>query len=207
LSGELNVPSLPLGTVIWQTPLAGLAHDADNPDVSVLVSSRRVSLCHTKQLLGRYLGGGRGTGMHFGSIAILDVSPQACLLTGRLELYGADHSGRRVTDQRSQLVSTNGFFALTPNATPKLLRRRTPAAMIATFGFSGNERDPASPDGLCHHPAMPQTWHLTVNRTERIGFANRPDPYNGPFATCHGQLLFGGAFDGSGTSGVALLGP
>jgi hypothetical protein len=181
---ELRDDTAPAGTVIWQGPFPGGPQDVGEVEVSLYVAVGRPPACRGGQVVGRYLDGGRGTGNHFGNIALVDVLSRPCALRGTLRLRGEDRGGRAVTPERS--VRLGDELVLGPDATLAMVTQEAPAALIAAFMFSGNERDDATPDGLCHGPTRPARWRVTIGRALRMTVRNADG--SDSFASCHGRF-------------------
>lgn len=187
---ELNDPAAPFGQVVWQTPLRGTEQDAESGSVGLIVATHHAPPCRANQLLGRYANGGNGTGDHFGNIDLLNTSPRACSLNGRLTLHGVGTDGRPDTNTVSEPVGPP--LVLSPKTTLRLLDHDPATALIATFGFAGDARDdPQAPNGLCYdHETVPRAWLLTLSTGDTLRIRNGAPGEGGPFYSCHGSLSF-----------------
>ena len=202
---ELVDPTVPLGTIVWQTPLAGGPQDDSNVAVSAYVAVPPSTRCSAEQLRGRYLNGGRAMGQKFGGVALLNVSPRPCVLTGRLTLNGQNSSGTTVTESISQ--PTGDRFVLSPNATPRKLHAADGSALTVTFAFAGNHRDdPNISDGQCREWAQPAIWTVRLGDAGSIVFPNGGRGAQGSFYSCHGELYFDTDLNVIGATGVHLSG-
>ena len=197
---ELADPGAPFEQVVWQTPLSGTEQDAASGSIGLVVTMHRAPPCRADQLLGRYANGGNGTGDHFGNIDLLNTSPRACSLNGRLTLHGIGTDGQPDTSTVSEPVGP--VLVLSPKTTLRTLEHDPASALIVTFGFAGDARDdPQAPNGLCYdHETTPKAWALTLNTSTTLRIPNGAPGEGGPFYSCHGSLSL------ALSRGVQLLG-
>jgi hypothetical protein len=193
---ELNEPTASFGHVVWQTPLAGSEQYASFGPLVLIVATHRVPPCRADQLEGRYQNGGEAMQSQFGAIDLLDTSPRACSLTGRLSLAGIGATGQPDTNTVSEPIAPP--LVLSPRTTLRALARDPAAALIATFSFTRPLIDEAN--GNCNHRETPTAWSLTLNSGVTVLLANGATGEGGPFSSCRGNLSF------ALSSGVQLLG-
>ncbi len=199
-AGELVDPTVPLGTIVWQTPLAGGPQDGDKIGVSAYVAVPPSPPCRARQLRGFYLNGGRAMGQKFGGITLRNVSSRPCTLEGRLTLDGQNSRGRTVTDSISQ--PSGDHFVLSPDATAA-----DASALTVSFSFAGNHRDdPKTFDGQCRTWAEPATWTVRLGDAGSVVFPNGGGGADSSFYSCHGELYFDTDLNVIGATGVHLSG-
>jgi hypothetical protein len=188
---EFNDPGAPFERVLWQNPLPGGEQAASSESVDLIVATHPAPPCRADQLLGRYENGGYATQDHFGNIDLLDASPRACTLQGRLTLRGVARDGRGDTDTASERVGSG--LVLSPRATLRGLAHDPAAALIATFGFAGGTTgDPYTRDDLCtDHEITPSAWSLTLGTGGTLRLPNGAPGEGGPFYSCLGTLSSG----------------
>jgi hypothetical protein len=187
--GELDDPGVTFGQVVWESPLPGSLQSAQAPQLSIVVGVHRAPRCTADQLLGRYANGGNGTGNHFGNVILLDASPRACTLSGRVRLHGVDRRGAADTGILS--VRFSPALVLSPGATARDVLRGPTGALIATFWFGGNARDDVSGTTTCYsHETVPYAWTLDLGSGGTVRFANGAPGEGGPYDSCHGAISF-----------------
>lgn len=184
---ELNEPAVPFGQVVWQTPLAGTEQYASFGPLVLTVATHRSPPCRADQLHGRYHNGGEAMNSQFGAIDLLDTSPQACSLNGRLTLTGIGATGRPETETVSEPIAPP--LLLSPRTSLRTLARDPAAALIATFGFTGAQSD--TPNLICDvRTTTPTAWSLTLSSGVTLHIANGAPGEGGPFSSCRGNLSF-----------------
>jgi hypothetical protein len=82
------------GTVIFQSPPAGLPDNGPGRQVNVITAVRRAPPCAAGQLALTYVGGEPATGNDFGTLLVTDRSTLACALRGPLRVTGVNRAGR-----------------------------------------------------------------------------------------------------------------
>jgi hypothetical protein len=162
-SGELIRTRVPMGTVLWQSPLPGAIGDLQSAEVSVLVAVPRAPTCHARQLTGRYGENSPTSGdSRNGSLTLFNVSAMPCALRGTIRVEGRDADGRRVTETSSVRVHTP--LVLSPHTRPSAPH----AALYATLGaFAG-----ASMSQPCDDFVQPVTWSVALRRRGRVSIRN-----------------------------------
>ncbi|HEX4344764.1 MAG TPA: hypothetical protein VHZ31_04305 [Solirubrobacteraceae bacterium] len=181
---ELDDPAARFGTVAWQIPLPGARQEADGFETVLYVATRRAAPCRARQVVGRYLGGGKAGGQDFGNIALLDVSARPCAVRGRLRLQPRDRRGGPL--RRARAGPAGDEIVLSPGARPQMLDASdlSPPALIASLMFSGYERG-GEANGDCRL-VRPAAWRVTFNGDQRITVRNADD--EDAFASCSGVL-------------------
>jgi hypothetical protein len=190
---EINDARAPFGHVVWQIPLPGTKQDVGSGSMELIVATRRAPRCRATQLLGRYWDGGNATQDHFGNIALLDTSPEACTLEGRLTLHGVGADGRADTKTVSEPIGP--ALVLSPRTSTRMLEHQPATALIAAFGFAGGADGPQGP---CYD-TFPRAWSIALSTNVTLRIANGGAGAGGPFYSCRGSLSFGLS------SGVHLL--
>lgn len=182
-AGELVRTRMPMGTVLWQSPLPGAIGDPQSAQVSVLVAVPRAPTCQAQQLTGRYKENSPTSGdTRNGSLTLFNISATPCSLRGTIRVQGRDAEGRRVTDTSSIRVHTP--LVLSPRTRPSAPH----AALYATLGaFHG-----ASMSQPCTDVTQPVTWSIALRQRGRISIRN-VDTTDGrnrarSFYTCRGAL-------------------
>jgi hypothetical protein len=181
---ELDDPAARFGTVAWQIPLAGVRQQADGFETTLYVATRRAAPCRARQVVGRYLGGGKAGGHDFGNIALLDVSARPCGVRGRLRLQPRNGHGMSLGHARTGPAGDE--IVLSPAARPQMLdaSELPPPALVASLMFSGYERG-GEANGDCRL-VRPAAWRVTFNGDQRITVRNADD--EDAFASCSGVL-------------------
>ncbi len=188
---EISDPEVPLGTVIWQEPFPGAIQERSQASVYLDVAVRQVPACRRDQLAGAFLSGGVGTGDLFGNIALLDVSAQACALSGPMTLTGLRRDGHPDTVSVSERLEPP--VTLNPRASAAAIAQPA-SSLIAEFGFADDVRDdPTAPNGLCSSFRYPATWSVTIGHSPPLLVPNRDpsaaaEPGHGRFYSCRGGL-------------------
>lgn len=183
---ELLDPRVPLGTVVWQSPLPRSPTDPGVGGVDILVAVPPAAGCRASDLRGAYWDGGNGTGNHFGNVAVIDRSNAPCALAGRLTLAGLDRAGRIVTGPASEPVRR---LMLSPRARVSQLPPHQDAGLFAIFGFSG------AAYGLCgdvhRQVTVPSTWRLRIGSAvvqfPNVPYVGLPGEKGGPFYSCEAR--------------------
>jgi hypothetical protein len=192
------------GTVIFQTPPAGVQDAGPGKDITVVMAVRPAPVCRAGQLALSYLRGGAGAGNDFGSVVVRDHSPRPCALTGPLHLVGTGTAGRPVTQPVTFAVA--GVAVLSP-ATGPVSQRITlggspqsaaRGAFVASLLLEAEYRDgPASVDrGYCAPLwVIPAAWRVTLPDGQVLTVANADrfnpvgfDGTSGGLVTCRGEL-------------------
>jgi hypothetical protein len=182
---ELAQPRVPFGQVVWQQPLPGPKPGGSKGGVDVVVAAGPQPQCRAAQLQGRGQPGEPLTGdTTIENIELIDTSPHACSLQGRITLHGIGHNGRADTRTASQPIEP--VLVLSPNTTPRTLAHDPSTALIGTFSFAGAGEYNGGP---CPRPNSPSAWSLTLSDHGNLRIPAEPDDF-GRFATCHRTLTF-----------------
>jgi hypothetical protein len=185
---EVDDPGVATGQVVWQVPLPGTKQHGSETGAQLFIAVHPAPPCRADQLKGRYQNGQAVmAGMHLGSIELVDASPHACSLRGRIELQGLSSTGQADTETYSQPVGPP--VVLSPRTTLWTFRDARATALIATFGFIGSS---AAPDGPCQtRNITPSAWTITLSNGTALRITNHAPGNGGPFYTCQGSLTHG----------------
>ncbi|HEX5190015.1 MAG TPA: PASTA domain-containing protein [Streptosporangiaceae bacterium] len=209
VDGGVDDVAAPFGSVVFQSPPAGLPDSEPGRQVDVVVAVRTSPACVAGQLELSYLGGGAGAGNDFGTLLIGDRSSRPCTLTGPLHVSGLDLAGRKVTATVGYPVT--GVAVLSPGI--GTVARSSPGGtgtgmhpgdLTGVSTLRAEYRDgPAGVDrGLCAPLwVVPASWRVTLAGGTSLVVANinrhdRGLVPSGGLVTCRGRL------DGAGSATV-----
>lgn len=190
------------GTVIFQSPLAGMRDSGAGPQVSVILAVHAAPACTTHQLALTYLDGGPGAGNDLATLLIRDTSGSACTMTGPLQITGLDAHGRPDTNAirlgivGAAVVSPHAGAISRPANSAAALVGVHPGELTGQVELIAEYRDgpPTVNHGLCQPLwVIPATWRVTLPGAT-LSVANR-DPAgqdklvpSGGLVTCRGRL-------------------
>jgi PASTA domain len=188
-------PSVPAGTVIFQSPPAVAFNPGPGSQLDVIVASPRAPACTPAQLTLSFRGGEPGAGNDFGSILFRDTGTAACLLAGTVTATGLSAAGGPVT---TTVTATFPGGALTPDAAPVPDGGSpAPGELVFILTLQAEYRDgPANVDnGMCQPDwVVPASWRIILAGSATVTVANT-DPGNfdrlvpsGGLVTCLGRL-------------------
>jgi len=196
---RMRSASAPLGTVVKQEPLQGVRQSFGRHEVSLTLAAPRARVCRTRDLAGRFTGISRAMGQVWGGAVVANRSSTPCRLSGRLRIRGLGRDGHPVTPTTSRAIE--GPLVLSPHSSP----RSPPPALLAGFGFGGNQRDdPDTPDGQCYDRRAPATWEVRLSTGARVRFPNGTER---PYDSCHGDLHFDTGPHLVGVYGTGVVSP
>jgi hypothetical protein len=186
---EVVDQSVQPGTVVAQTPQAG----STAAFVTITIAVPPTIACTQNQLAVTYKGGGAGAGNDFGTIAVRDISPLWCSLSGPLSVVGLDRTGRPVT--QTVTVAVTQPFILSPNTPAPPHGQRAPFSDIeANVLLAAEYRDGPQPNGLCDtKQVIPAYWQVTFPTHAELKVVNddpddTADPNFQRLITCQGQM-------------------